>query len=186
MSETTSTAENLSGMKPYQRHIPHIENLPESLAQKPCWVVWIAIKNSNGGVDKRPVSANPKLLGNREWSNPDFCTTAEQAIAYATRRKNIAGIGVLLRDGFSIAGGDIDNCFNPETGELSDTAQAILEETNTYTEISPGLCGLRFIAWGDFGGVSFNDSQGTGLEIYEKGRFLTITGFHFPGTPKDL
>lgn len=170
---------------PYARHIPDLYELPPKLADLPIWCAWQLIAKPGKKPDKVPVSANPMMLGGKAWSKPDFCATAAQAIRYATANTKLQGIGIILRDESGLAGGDVDRCIDLETGVISDEAQQIITQADTYTEISPGLAGIRFVAFGSFGGHTGNDSS-KGVELYESRRFLTITGRHYPGTPTDI
>ena len=170
---------------PYSRHIPDLYELPPKLADLPIWCAWQLIHKPNKKPDKVPVSANPMMLGGKAWSKPDFCATAAQAIRYATANTKLQGIGIILRDESGLAGGDVDGCIDLETGVISDEAQQIITQADTYTEISPGLAGIRFVAFGSFGGHTGHDSS-KGVELYESRRFLTITGRHYPGTPTDI
>lgn len=169
--------------QPYAPHIPDIADLPASLVNEPIWCAWKLIKKQGKKPDKVPVSANPETLGSKSWGNLAFGTNAAEAIGYAAG-VGLHGVGIILRDGCGLAGGDIDNCINLETGEIDAEAARIIEEADTYTETSPSLAGFRFIARGTFGGHTGNNGR-KGIEMYEDGRFLTITGRHYPGTPKD-
>ena len=77
-------------------------------------------------------------------------------------------------------GSDLDRCRDPETGTIEPWAQEIIDEIRSYTEISPSGTGIRILAQG---------SKPTGrcrkgsVEIYDHGRYLTVTGDHCDGTP---
>jgi len=168
--------------QPYSRYVPAFDDLPAALADFPIWCVWKLIPKDGKKPDKVPVSANPATLDSHKWSAGDFCTTAAQAISYAKAKPHLHGIGIILRKGCGIAGGDIDGCTDLETGEISPVTQRIIAEANTYTEVSPGLSGFLFLVLGTFGGFTGNNAA-KGVEFYEEGRFLTITGRHYPGPP---
>src|SRR5690554_5451638 len=178
-----STAAYILNNRPYARHIPDLWEIPQELAELPIWCAWkLVYKAGRAKPDKQPVSPTD---GGQAWkaNKATFCTTAEQAIHYAESRKGLHGIGFILYDDAEhrIIGGDIDHCVN-DAGELSDKARKIVEQADTYTELSPSLGGLRFIARGTFGGYTGNN-QAEGVELYEDGRFLTFTGFHIEETP---
>ena len=63
---------------------------------------------------------------------------------YKTHKKTIAGIGFVLTKDTPIAGGDADNCYDPETGEITEAVKKILQDFSTYSEVSPSGTGIRF------------------------------------------
>ncbi|ABI55993.1 DUF3987 domain-containing protein [Alkalilimnicola ehrlichii] len=177
-----------SNAMPYERHIPDAWELPLDLVDMPIWCAWKLVqKPGKPKPDKVPVSAADGLQGSKAWGGkknpkPEFCTTAEKAIYYANQAKDITGVGIILMPGFGLIGGDLDGCCNSGTGAPTEQARRIIEAADTYTEVSPGLEGYRFIARGTFGGHTGNN-RAEGVEFYEDGRFLTITGYHVEGTP---
>ena len=52
-------------------------------------------------------------------------------------------MGYVLTDDDDVSGFDLDGVRNPETGELQDFAQAIVNLGETYTEVSPSGRGVR-------------------------------------------
>jgi hypothetical protein len=114
-----------------------------------------------------------------DWLNPANHADFETARDYAEAHK-MHGLGLVITPG--IAAGDLDHCIDPVTREFSATARAIIAEADTYTELSPSLTGIRFLAKGSFGGFAGTD-HAAGIEFYEAGRFVTVTGNHIEETP---
>lgn len=167
-------------VQPYQRHIPDSDSIPVELRELPIWCCWKLVqKPGKSKPDKVPVSA---VDGSAAWSKPGFCTTLDRAIQYATDRGRLQGVGLILSREHGLAGGDLDGHRDPATDMPTLEALAIINRADTYTEVSPGLAGYRFIARGTFGGHTGND-KARGVEFYEDGRFLTITGWHVEDTP---
>ena len=166
-------------MKPYQRHVADISEFPQELTSLPIWCAWKLVhKPGKAKPDKVPVS--PHNGSSSGWTDIGFCSTAEQAITYAESNKKLHGVGVVLFPEYGLAGGDLDRCV--VDGQISQKARDIIETADTYTETSPGLSGLRFIAKGTFGGFTGNN-QKEGVEFYEDRRFLTMTGMHLESSP---
>lgn len=165
---------------PYTLALPAREAIPMELVERKSWVAYeIVYPPGKAKPDKRPISA---ITGSRSaWNQPPAWADFDTARAYAQAR-GPAGVGLVLKSGGDLIGGDLDHCRDPATGTITPEAQRIIERTDTYTEISPGLEGLRFFAIGSFGGHTGID-RGKGVEFYEGGRFLTVTGLHLPGTP---
>ena len=161
-------------MKPYERHIAPLESVPSSLRDLPIWCAWKLIEHPDKKPGKMPIS--PVSGRSDGWTTPGFCVTAAQAIDFANSQPDLTGVGLVVGNG--ISGGDLDNCI--ADGQASGIAAEILAEAATYTEVSPGLSGYRFLFSGTFGGNTGNNRK-AGVEFYEDSRFLTFTGLHVPG-----
>ena len=165
---------------PYARHIVDAHEIPAELRGLKCWVAWRLVqKSGKAKPDKEPIS--PVTGGTRGWTDPAHHGTFEQARDYAEAH-HLHGLGIVLTPGCGLAGGDLDHCRDPATGELTGLAKGIIAEVDTYTEVSPGMSGLRFFVFGSFGGHTGRNGEHD-LEFYEQGRFLTITGNHLEDTP---
>ncbi|MDC9612001.1 hypothetical protein, partial [Pseudoalteromonas sp. GABNS16H] len=68
---------------------------------------------------------------------------------------------------------DLDNCFG-ESGDLRDDARKAVDELQSFTEKSPSGNGLHIICKGELPGAGHCDNK-TGREMYQEGRFFTIT-----------
>jgi hypothetical protein len=107
-------------------------------------------------------------------------------------------------EGPQVLGGDLDCCCDPGTSVISKWAATFLNKVRPfYTEISLSGCGIRFFCYGNLPGgrnsifghgpqeirerildakpdarkkVAKGDSVFNGLEWYESGRHLTLTG----------
>lgn len=79
---------------------------------------------------------------------------------------------------------DLDDCLD-EKREPLDWAKPILEQFDTYTEISPSLRGLKLYMRGKLPDDIRHSVQveGGGIEIYDRGRFFAFTGVGFHRVP---
>lgn len=157
------------------------DTIPGQLRAIPRWVVWRYEPNAKRDKwTKVPHRADGN--GPASSTNPDTWTTFADALA-AYQAGEWDGIGFVVGDG--IAGGDVDDCRDPETGELSEDARYIITTANTYTEASPGAHGLRYFA---LGALPPKGRKRGSFELYDGGggRFLTVTGQHVEGTPATL
>jgi hypothetical protein len=129
--------------------------------------------------EKIPV--NPRTGANAASDDPrtwaDFSTTIEAALRLTL------GIGFMTAEDTGLTFGDLDHCINPDTGALTPEAADIVALVNTYTEISPGGGGLRFILEGKKPGDRCKSGW---VELYSHTRFMTLTGTHLPGTPTTI
>ena len=91
--------------------------------------------------DKPPLDANRS--GNAAKStDPKTWAPFEKALS-TYQLGNLDGIGLALTEKNNLVGFDLDNCRDPETGNLAPWAQFIVEQLRTYWEISPSGTGLR-------------------------------------------
>ncbi len=109
----------------------------------------------------RPASCNDR----GSWSSFEAAVAAVQA-------GNASGIGIQLADG--ICGVDIDHCI--DGGELSSMAKEIVAALHSYTEISPSGDGIHVLCKGHLPAREGNRNNMLGLEMYDTGRYFTVTG----------
>jgi len=57
---------------------------------------------------------------------------------------SVDGVGYVLGDG--VAGVDLDDCRDPETGTIEPWAAQIITDINSYTEVSPSGTGVKIFA----------------------------------------
>ena len=142
----------------------------DALRDERVWVAW----DDEGGrkVPKSPHGGNARTNDPSTWG-----TYAE---AEAVRAKNgYSGVGLMLTDGY--IGIDLDGVI--EDGELADWARDIVESLDSYAEVSPSGTGVHVIAWADpeqVGAVGRNNRR-DGIEIYNHGRYFTVTGERVAG-----
>ncbi|MEL7445484.1 MAG: phage/plasmid primase, P4 family [Pseudomonadota bacterium] len=145
------------------------------------------------GKDKLP--ANPVTGNNASTTNSktwgDFATASERARKIGGN----AGTGTMCGPlsaypGYSLGGIDIDGCRDPETGEIAQWAETLIDRLGSYAETSPSRRGVHILfAYRDddadvlrkeelVGKCGKNFSRGDRCEIapYLAGKFLTYTG----------
>lgn len=160
-------------------HTPHC-NAPLRLRERNQWLCWRR-ETVNGRETKIPYRADGK--GRASSTDPATWTNYETAIA-AVDRFGFDGVGFVVTETDSIVGGDFDGCRNAETGAIHPTVQAIIEHFPTYWEVSPSDRGLRFFGLAD---LPADHPCRTGkIEIYSRGRYLTLTREHLADTPTEL
>lgn len=131
--------------------------IPRALLDIPRWVLF----------DDRKI---PRRVDCSAASSTDpdswvpFVTAAEAARDYGR------GVGFVL-NGDGIACIDLDHCIID--GRLTDLARQVLAAAaGTYVEVSPSGTGLH--VWGL--GVVGKGVRGSGVEVYDRGRYMTVTG----------
>jgi putative DNA primase/helicase len=160
---------------------PKRERFPAALAEKRQWLAWRFAERADPEtgeikLTKEPINARTGGLG----SSTDPSTWATLNEAWTRYEQDaLDGVGFAL-NGNGLAGIDIDKCRDPETGKVTAEAGEIVRKLDSYTEISPSGTGLRVFAYG----VLPPKGRKRGpIEMYESGRYLTVTGAHFEGSP---
>lgn len=152
----------------------------ELLKSRDKWVAWKYVTR-DGRKTKPPVNPhNGKMAGinkSSEWG------TYDQAIA-RVKKDGLAGVGYVLTEDDGLTGIDLDHVRDEKTGELEPWAAEIIELGETYAEVSPSGTGIRLFCLGKIDRVVKNDKQS--VEMYVKGRYLTITQNHVAGTPEEI
>lgn len=159
---------------------PIAASIPRELRDNPAWVVW-RYEPSQSNPDKLtkvPYSANDGNLASS--TDPSTWTTFRKAMLYHVDNDWTDGIGMVVCDQDEFVGIDLDHCRDPETGEIEPWARRVVETIDSYTEVTPSSTGLRIFARGT---LPPKGRKRGDFEIYESGRYLTVTGRHLDGTP---
>ncbi|WP_254513898.1 phage NrS-1 polymerase family protein [Anatilimnocola floriformis] len=159
---------------------PIFENFPEALTSKPQWVLW-RLEEVSGRPTKVPYQSN-----GRKASSTDQQTWATFDHAKAAYENGLFdGLGFVVTDS-GLTGIDVDKCVT--NGSLNSVGSAVASALpQTYTELSPSGKGLRIITQAIkptskcVKTVTDKEGNATKVEIYDEGRFLTITGHPFEG-----
>jgi hypothetical protein len=113
---------------------------------------------------------------------PETWGTYQEA-AQAAREHGYDGLGFVFTKQDRYAGVDLDKCRDPETGEIEGWAKELVEDMGSYTELSPSESGVHILIKADLPPGRRRKGQ---IEMYDSGRFFTVTGKHLPGTPKRI
>lgn len=160
------------------------ENIPQELKKLRQWVGFFRESRQNGKTTKKPV--DPHTLTGASSTDRKTWGSFQEAVGCIGQTCRIGrSEGVVEGIGFVFAppycGIDLDNVINPDTGELHADALDIVNTIDSYTELSPSGTGLHIIYkgavhedWKCKTGNVFGDN--TDLEMYQKGRYFTVTG----------
>ena len=148
---------------------PKPECIPDELKSLDQWVVWRAEKR---GEKITKVPYNPLSLKHAKSTDPMTWTGFDKAWK-VFRGGNFNGIGFVLSKNDEFSGVDLDHCRDLKSGVIDDWAMKIAKELNSYTEISPSGTGLRIFIKGK---LPEGRRKKGDIEMYEDGRYLTVTG----------
>jgi hypothetical protein len=121
--------------------------------------------------DEQASSTDPKT-----WASYSETITAHREHGYD-------GIGFVFTPEDDLCGIDLDHCLDPHTGEIESWAQEIIDELDSYTEISPSGTGVHILVRGTL--PPGRNRKGR-FEAYDRGRYFTVTGRHLAGTPQSI
>jgi putative DNA primase/helicase len=149
--------------------------IPTSLRQLRQWGVWRYVE-VDGKPKKRPFYCTGFPASTTQ---PDKWGTFEQAAAtYA--QDGYAGIGFVFTSTDPNLGVDLDHCVDSELGILEPWAAQIVRRLDSYTEYSPSGTGVHTIVEATLPGTGRKLSP---IEMYDRGRYFTITGKRLESTP---
>ncbi|MEZ3165649.1 phage NrS-1 polymerase family protein [Halorubrum miltondacostae] len=152
------------------------EAVPESLRERDQWVCWRE-EERDGKPTKIPVT--PGGGGFASATESETWSSFEAALDY-TETAHADGVGFVFTDDDPIVGVDLDDCRDPETGDVDDAALDIIERLDSYTEVSPSGTGYHVLIRGEL--PDGRNRRGS-IELYDTARFFTVTGDHVERTP---
>jgi hypothetical protein len=153
------------------------------LRDKPRWVAWDYVWKAKAGKwDKPPV--DPHTGGVARVNDAKTWGTFAEALA-CMKRFRLAGVGIVLFRGMAggMSGVDLDDCIT-DADSLTPLAADVIGYGETYAERSPSGEGLRLFVLGSI--PKTLKADGIGVEVYDHGRYLTVTGQHWKGTPTEI
>lgn len=139
----------------------NIDNLPDELKALDQWVVCNNVKVPiNAKIGSPASSTDPNT-----WSSYD---KAKEAVL-SGRFKHV-GFVFTAKDPY--VGIDLDDVFD-EAGEMKPWAQAIIDQMDSYTEVSQSGKGIHIIVRGKKPGER---CRADNIEVYDQGRYFALTG----------
>lgn len=138
---------------------PKVKNITEYVQ----WVAWAY-------QGKKKVPINPHTLNPAKTNDPSTWSTYEHASQVAGEH---SGVGFVFHSNDPFTGVDLDHCVDPQTGEISLWASEIVEQLDSYTEVSPSGTGMKIWVRGEKPGTKCRTGN---VEVYDQERFFTFTG----------
>jgi primase-polymerase (primpol)-like protein len=165
------------------------EPVPDTLTNRGQWVAW-RYQFDTDCDEWTKVPVNVDTGGFAKSTDPDTWTSFADAVAYHERSEtDTDGVGFVVHDGDTVLGLDLDDVRDPDTGDLEAWADDVLDDVPTYAEVSPSGTGLRLFGLGfvpDGGNRGDVDAGAGHLEMYDSGRYLTVTGQRVDDSPNDV
>jgi len=134
---------------------------------------------------KKPIT--PQSGGFASSTDSDTWGTFDEAVTFDDDNPDTDGIGFVFDGDGLVAGIDLDDCRDPETDEIDEWATEVVDRLDSFTEVSPSGTGLHIYVLGFVPDGGNRAGVGDGeIEIYDSGRYFTVTGEHLDGTPEDV
>lgn len=157
---------------------PRLDRVPAALTSRKQWVVWRAEEKVKRGPDGEPITKITKVpyqavTGRVASSMRSSTWSSFEDACQAYLIDGWDGIGYVFSADDPFVGIDLDNCFD-EKGKLRPDAENAVRSLRSYTEKSVSGNGLHIICEGRLPGSGHCDKK-TGREMYQEGRFFTIT-----------
>jgi predicted P-loop ATPase len=165
--------------------VPDPPSVLSELADRPQWLVW---GYRPGETEEKKYRKMPHYAdGGRRFSDQGSdkdrkrLVTLVDAVA-AVSRGDFDGVGFAFLPDDGLIGIDLDGMIDPETGEISERCEAIIDACDSYTELSPSGKGVHiFCAQEHAEGLRTFKSNKVGVEVFIGAQFFTFTGRVWPG-----
>ena len=159
-----------------------LENISAEMKDCPNWICFRLEPNAKDSAKQDKIPYTPGTEYHASTTKKATWRTFEEAVKHAG---NYSGIGFVFTDS-PFCGVDIDHCIG-EDGELSERAKKIIESLDSYTEKSVSGKGVHVIVKAKLPGKGRKGTRKNfdDVEIYDEGRYFTVTG-DILGAPKDV
>ncbi len=143
------------------------------------WLCWRS-EEREGKPTKIPYS--PITGGRASSTTPETWAGYEEAVR-ACKEEGYTGVGFVFTPEDDLCGVDLDGCLDPLTEEIEPWAWTIIEELDSYTEISPSGKGVHILVRA---ALPEGRNRKGRFEAYDRGRYFTVTGRHLAGSPQRI
>lgn len=169
-------------------HIPH------QLKEYRQFVLWrygtAVSKDGTTKLTKIPMSPHTSTYASvsdpRTWGTLDDCIHALPTALEEWQREDPqarGGIGFVFTASDPYCGIDFDHCYATLDADLDEALKVTIRGLHSYTEVSPSQTGLHVICEATLPPGRRRKGQ---IELYEEGRFFTLTGWRIDELPADI
>ena len=168
---------------------------PAELLTRAQWILWRGQeeRTRQGTTKLNKIPINPQTLSKasttnpRTWASYLYCIKALPAALEEWQADDpdspcTGGVGFVFAADDPYVGIDLDHCREPQSGVMQPWAAQLARVFHTYTELSPSHTGVHLLGQGTVG----QGLKRGPIEVYDRGRYFTVTGAHLPDTPRTL
>lgn len=166
-------------------------HVPSELREMENWICY-RLEEQDGKTKKVPRDPQePAKMWKCDPTDPDNGVTFSEAMDAVDHSKSVNGddgydgVGFQLIEENDVAGVDFDDVID-EDGVMDEWAYKMLMSCKSFAEVSPSRNGAHTLVYGELDSNYKNRNDDLGLEMYEEGRFFTVTGRWIEGTPKSI
>ena len=152
--------------------------IPQEMRDISQWVAWRA-EQRGGKTTKIPI--NIATGRGAKTNDPATWASFDDVLSYWDEGAGASGVGFVFSEGAGLVGVDLDNCADALSGKFNTEAREILDELQTYSEMSQSRRGAHAIIRGALP-EGCRHRRG-GLEVYDRGRFFVMTGWRMDKYP---
>jgi putative DNA primase/helicase len=156
-----------------------IENILQELRVRPQWAAW-GWEQRDSKWTKPPL--NP-ATGRYARNNDPATWGSFKAALWRRQRDHLPGIGYMFHPDDPFTGVDLDDCRDPETGDIDGWTLKVVKNLDSYTEVSPSGTGLKVFMRGELPPGRRRKGK---IEMYDSARFFTTTGHRLSGIPSSV
>lgn len=162
-------------------HQAALDNIPEGMRNTPRWMGTRFKEKPSGKVDKPPYRVRRGMeVQPGSKTDPEDLASFEEAVE-ALRRGDVHAIGYVLTEDDAFVVVDLDGVVD-DHGNLAPEAIKLVTALDTYTEVSCSGRGLHAVMLGE---KKTKKCRRGNVEIYDRSRFMVMTGVHVPDTPPE-
>jgi hypothetical protein len=173
------------------RQEPIWQSIPQDLKNLDQWVVWKLEHPPNRAKPTKP-PYDPKTGKNAKSNDPTTWSTFETAQRAFLKNPQWDGVGFMFINDKKYTGIDLDNCIDSQEN-IASWAMEIIKKLDSYTELTPSKRGVHIILRNSLKPgtkakaiIKIDGNIVGAIEIYEHGRYFTVTGKHLPNTPTTI
>lgn len=159
-----------------------IMNIPDELKIHPQWVGWkLEAHPGQDRLTKPPYQVHNSSM-KASATDPSTWASFTDALRALDNGIGFSGIGIVFTEDDGFFGIDLDDAIRD--GKIELWAQEIVDIfPGAYMEITPSKTGLHIIGKGKLPGRGRKDGP---VEVYDRGRYFTMTGHALPSSGTDI
>lgn len=171
--------------------------IPEELVDLEQWITY-ALEEEDSKMAKKPHATKVSEGDYGKFVKWAGVRSPDQFVDYMTAYKfvkrvntsdeintTLKGMGLVITEDDPYVAIDLDDCVD-EQGHIKDFANKFLGSLDTFWEISQSGTGLHAIVKGELDPDYKNRNDDLGVELYEEGRFIAMTGDRVKGTSEEI
>src|ERR1017187_4379632 len=151
-----------------------LTGIPDEMKCLHGWLYWV------GNKYPKTLRVDPQT-GSGNHNNPACLASLDDVLEHIRHFTCRHGLAFSFQREFGLTYIDLDDCRNPESGELTEFASSIVERLDSYSEISVSKRGLHIVVRGQVDRPRMHTRTkwaGQQIEIKPHSFYMTVSGNH--------